>query len=77
MITQKESGVVGKLAASFFCRSSKKSVEEAAHEVTADEPELREIHQKPETIGAANLKLCYGGKAGNELPHSVLPFTGG
>lgn len=46
-------------------------------EASADETELRVIHQKPETIGAepsaANLKLCYRGNAGNELPHHVIP----
>lgn len=46
-------------------------------EASADETELRVIHQKPEP-SAANLKLCYRGNAGNELPHHVIPpNTGG
>lgn len=41
-------------------------------EASADETELRVIHQKPEP-SAANLKLCYRGNAGNELPLHVIP----
>lgn len=74
LVTQKESGVMGKNYQLLSSRSRRNSLREAGHEPTgvALKPlQMKTIHQKPETAGAepsaANLKLCYRANAGNEF----------